>query len=153
MNQTLPKKESPLKRRGMPDFFFLFSICFLLIGMGLTPLHAADFSFEDEFAITVSGTITDVNGLPLIGATVLEKGTTNGMVSDLDGKFTLDVTDENAVLVFSYAGFETKEMPVGNQTTFNVELEESVEQCNATGRSKEPSDWWCNLSNSYRNPR
>ena len=128
MNQALRAKESPLKRRGMPGSLFLFSFCFLLIAVGLPRLSASDFSYENQLAITVSGTITDVNGLPLIGATVLEKGTTNGMVSDLDGKFTLDVADENSVLIFSYAGFESKEMPVGNQTTFNVELVESVEQ-------------------------
>ncbi|MCM4167105.1 TonB-dependent receptor P26 [Arenibacter antarcticus] len=74
----------------------------------------------------VSGTISDSEGMPLPGASIVEKGTTNGVQSDFDGKFTLDLTDANATLVVSYIGFSTKEVLVGGQIVLNVILEESA---------------------------
>ena len=70
----------------------------------------------------VSGVVTDAMG-PVIGATIMEKGTSNGTVTDLDGNFTLDV-QPGAVLVISYIGYTTQEIPVGNQTSFAVKLSE-----------------------------
>ena len=70
----------------------------------------------------VSGVVTDAMG-PVIGATIMEKGTSNGTVTDLDGNFTLDV-QPGAVLVISYIGYTTQEIPVGNQSTFSVTLSE-----------------------------
>ncbi len=70
----------------------------------------------------VSGVVTDAMG-PVIGATIMEKGTSNGTVTDLDGNFTLDV-QPGAVLVISYIGYTTQEIPVGNQSTFAVKLSE-----------------------------
>ena len=70
----------------------------------------------------VSGVVTDAMG-PIIGATIMEKGTSNGTVTDFDGKFTLDV-QPGAVLVISYIGYTTQEIPVGNQSTFSVTLSE-----------------------------
>ena len=70
----------------------------------------------------VSGVVMDKDAnLPLIGCNVLEKGTTNGTVTDLDGNYTLEVAD-NATLEFSYIGMVTKEEVVGNRTVINVEL-------------------------------
>ena len=79
----------------------------------------------------VSGTISDETG-PLPGVTVIEKGTFNGVTSDFDGNFTLTVSDENAILVFSYIGFVTQEVPASsdsiivNLTSGSDELEEIV---------------------------
>ena len=70
----------------------------------------------------VSGVVTDAMG-PIIGATIMEKGTSNGTVTDFDGKFTLDV-QPGAVLVISYIGYTTQVIPVGNQSTFSVTLSE-----------------------------
>ncbi len=81
---------------------------------------------EINIQSSVSGVITDANGLPLAGATVIEKGTSNGAASDFDGNYTLNVTSTNAVLVFSSLGYKTKEITVGNQTTLNVQLEEDT---------------------------
>lgn len=75
----------------------------------------------------VSGTITDETGQSLPGVNILEKGTTSGTVSDIDGKYTLDVQDENAVLVFSFIGYETQEIPVNGRSTLNVTLFEDVQ--------------------------
>ena len=71
---------------------------------------------------TVSGTITSDNGEPLIGATVLVKGTSTGTVTDFDGKYSIDVSSGDAVLVFSYTGYKQQEMAVGNQTNIDVVL-------------------------------
>lgn len=75
---------------------------------------------------TISGTITDVENLPLTGASVVEKGTNNGVTADFDGNYSIDLPDSSAILIFSYVGFATKEVDVGNQTTLNVTLEEDV---------------------------
>lgn len=74
---------------------------------------------------TVTGSITDSGGEPLIGATILEKGTTNGTVSDIDGSFSLSVSDD-ATLVVSYTGFGNQEIEVGNQSVFAITLIEDV---------------------------
>ncbi len=74
----------------------------------------------------ISGTVTDENGTPLPGANIVEKGTTNGVTADFDGNFSLDVPDENAVLVASYVGFLQQEFAVGQQTSFNISLKEDT---------------------------
>ena len=70
----------------------------------------------------VTGTVSDSQG-PVIGASVVEKGTSNGVVTDLNGKFTLNVKP-GAKLVISYIGYTTQEITVGNQSNFNVTLVE-----------------------------
>jgi len=77
----------------------------------------------ESVAITVSGKVTDESGLPIPGVNILEKGTTNGTSSDSDGNYTINLSNENAVIVFSFIGYATKEMPVGSQSTINVTLE------------------------------
>jgi TonB-linked SusC/RagA family outer membrane protein len=77
---------------------------------------------EPPLQLTVSGTVMDESGTPLPGANVIEKGTTNGTQSDFDGNFTITIADENAVLVFSYLGFQNQEIQVGNRTNINVNL-------------------------------
>ncbi|MFS4466495.1 SusC/RagA family TonB-linked outer membrane protein [Maribacter sp. 2210JD10-5] len=74
----------------------------------------------------ISGTVTEESGTPLPGASIVEKGTTNGTQTDFDGNFSLEVTDENAILIISYIGFETKEVSVNGQTVINVALNEST---------------------------
>ncbi|MDT0642787.1 TonB-dependent receptor [Zunongwangia sp. F363] len=79
---------------------------------------------NQDFEIT--GTILDNNGVPLPGATVLEKGTNNGVQSDFDGNFTLEVSSEDAVLVISFVGFDTQEIALNGQSTIEVTLEENA---------------------------
>lgn len=74
----------------------------------------------------VSGVVIDGTGETVIGASVLEKGTTNGTITDLDGKFILTV-GENAVLQISYVGYTTQEIPVQGKTSFNITLKEDSE--------------------------
>ncbi len=74
----------------------------------------------------VTGTVSDSQG-PVIGASVVEKGTTNGVVTDFDGNFTLNVKP-GATLVISYIGYTTQEVAVGNQSNFNITLLEDNAQ-------------------------
>ncbi|WP_162633322.1 SusC/RagA family TonB-linked outer membrane protein [Echinicola strongylocentroti] len=73
----------------------------------------------------VQGQVVDQNGDPLPLTNILEKGTTNGTQADFDGNFSLSVTDENAVLVFSFIGYTSQEVNVNGQTSLSVQLEES----------------------------
>ena len=74
----------------------------------------------------VTGTIRDVAGEPMIGVNVLEKGTTNGTITDFDGNYSLSV-DGNGVLVFSYIGFQSQEIAVANKTKIDVTMAEDTE--------------------------
>jgi TonB-linked SusC/RagA family outer membrane protein len=74
----------------------------------------------------ISGKVTDENGEPVIGASIMEKGTTNGTVTDIDGNFTLQVP-ENTVLQVSYIGYLTIEEPVGNRQMVNISMKEDVQ--------------------------
>ncbi len=81
--------------------------------------------------VKVTGTLTDAEtGTALIGATVQVKGTTNGTSTDLDGTYTIEAPDGNAVLVFSYIGYVNQEVVIGNQTTINVSLVPDVQSLN-----------------------
>ena len=77
---------------------------------------------------TTTGTITDASdGMTLPGVSVLEKGTTNGVITDFDGNYTIITTKENAVLEFSFLGYQTTEIAVNGQTKINVTLEQGSE--------------------------
>lgn len=74
-------------------------------------------------SVTVKGVVKDNFGEPVIGANVTEKGTTNGMITDLDGNFSLTVQD-NSTLVVSYIGYVTQEIKVKGNATLNIKLKE-----------------------------
>ncbi|WP_162417497.1 SusC/RagA family TonB-linked outer membrane protein [Cyclobacterium roseum] len=71
--------------------------------------------------IEISGTVTDESGAPLPGASITVLGTSSGTVTDIDGNYSITVPDE-ASLVFSYIGYESKTVAVGTQTTLNITL-------------------------------
>ena len=75
---------------------------------------------------TISGIVTDINNEPIIGANVSVKGTTIGTITNADGHYTLSAIPEKAILVFSFVGMKTQEVPAGNKTTFNIALEETA---------------------------
>jgi TonB-linked SusC/RagA family outer membrane protein len=70
----------------------------------------------------VSGKVTDEDGLPLPGVTVIVKGTTQGTVTNVDGNYSIPNIPENAVLQFSFVGMKTQEVLVGNQTSINLSM-------------------------------
>ena len=77
---------------------------------------------------TVTGVVLDDLEVPLPGASILEKGTTNGVVSDFDGNFTIAVNDGNATLIISYIGYKAKEILVNDKETLRVQLEQDAAQ-------------------------
>ena len=81
---------------------------------------------EPQYQKSVSGKITDDKGEPLLGANVIEKGTTNGASADIDGNYSITVSDEEAILVFSYTGYTQQEIKVENQEKIDVRLIQSA---------------------------
>lgn len=78
---------------------------------------------------TVQGTVTDgVTGQPLPGANITIQGTQTGTTTDVDGTYQIDVPGPDAVLVFSFVGYQTREIEVGNQEVIDVTLQEQVGQ-------------------------
>ncbi|TRZ45039.1 SusC/RagA family TonB-linked outer membrane protein [Robertkochia solimangrovi] len=77
---------------------------------------------------TVTGTVKDSQGIPIVGASVMEKNTSNGVATDFDGNFSITVPGPESVLVVSYIGFEAKEVTVGSQTNLDVTLSDNLEQ-------------------------
>lgn len=74
----------------------------------------------------VTGIVYDTQNAPIPGVTIMEKGTTSGSISDMDGKFSLNVSGDNAVLVFSFIGMKSKDVQVGTQSTIQVTMEADV---------------------------
>jgi TonB-dependent starch-binding outer membrane protein SusC len=71
---------------------------------------------------TISGTVTDEDGAPLPGVSVVVKGTTTGIVTDADGNYSLEVPEDARTLVYSFVGMQTQEVAIGNQTNIDVTL-------------------------------
>jgi TonB-linked SusC/RagA family outer membrane protein len=80
--------------------------------------------------IQVSGTVTDINGQPIPGATILEKGTYHGVQTDFDGVYLISVANQSSTLTVSFLGFKTKEVVVGSKATINIVLEEDISELN-----------------------
>lgn len=94
---------------------FVRGFLFLLLFLGLSSAAVAQ--------RTVSGTITDAeNGDPLIGASVLVTGTSTGTVTDFDGKYSLNVPANAESLTFSYTGYGTQEIVIGDQSVIDIQL-------------------------------
>lgn len=75
--------------------------------------------------VTVKGVVTDSKGEPIIGANVLEKGTTNGIITNLDGEFTLNAP-ANATLVISYIGYEPINVALNGRTSLKIQMKEEA---------------------------
>ena len=115
-------KKSPNNRGGAP----LFMIIFLLISTGLVErAHARDIKLPPQ--ATVSGTVSDVDGLPLPGVHIQVESTKVGTISDLDGTFSIQAGAKD-VLVFSIVGFKKLEVAIGGRQHLEVSLEQDVTQ-------------------------
>ncbi|NOX64209.1 MAG: TonB-dependent receptor [Chlorobi bacterium] len=102
----------------MFTFFVLFLVLFYFAGVQQVNAQIKQ--------VTVRGTVTTTKGQILPGVTVLVKGTTNGTVTDLDGKYTLSKVPTNATLRFSFVGMQSKEIPVNSRYVIDVTLSQSV---------------------------
>ena len=95
---------------------------FCLIGVLLVLQYHIAFGQE----ISISGAVTEASGEPLPGVNILVKGTTTGAISNQNGTYSIAVPGENAVLSFSFIGYLTQEVTVGNQTSISVTLSEDA---------------------------
>ena len=91
-----------------------------VLGIGVNDVFAQD--------ATITGVIKNQAGEPLIGVNVIEKGTTNGSITDINGRFSVTTSKKNPILVFSYIGFKSQEIPVNGQKKINVILREDSEE-------------------------
>ncbi len=98
----------------------------------MSPSSTLGLEFENQgseglsLQFTITGTVVDGTGQPLPGASVIEKGTTNGTQTDFDGNFSLNVSSQNATLLVSYIGFLPKEVAISGKANLNVTLQEDV---------------------------
>lgn len=122
------------KSNGVPMLKSTLPIILFSMFPGIASIAAMESATPDNPLVSmvtqqnkkVSGVVYDTNGDPAIGANVIVKGTTNGTITDMDGKYTLEVP-ANAILQISYIGYNTQEIPVGNKTTINVNLKEDTQ--------------------------
>ncbi len=103
------------KKECMKRFFF-----FLLVSLVSLNTYSQDF--------TVRGKVSDTNGEPLIGVNVIENGTLNGTVTDIEGRFELTVSDRNATLKLTYIGYETLEVAISGRVNMEITMAESSSQ-------------------------
>lgn len=96
----------------MKTFFLLFFVC----------LFSNSDLLAQETDIFVEGVVTDAEGMPIPGVSVIEQGTSNGVVTDFDGEFTINVPSE-AILEFIYLGYTTMEIAVDGQTQLDISME------------------------------
>jgi len=78
---------------------------------------------EEELFKDVSGVVSDTDGMPLPGASIIIKGTTVGTTTDFDGNFSFKIPDDATIMVISFLGYKTKEILITDQITYNIELE------------------------------
>ena len=124
LNFYFMKKEKEKLFRALP-----LAVGLLLVGgnaMAVPVSAPVEYSVNQQTS-QVTGVVNDANGDPLIGVNVVEKGNThNGAITDMDGKFVLNVSP-NATLVFSYIGYKPVEVPVNGQRNITVTLHEDSE--------------------------
>ncbi|CAK7073902.1 MAG: TonB-dependent receptor P3 [Parabacteroides sp.] len=111
------KKSTLTNNRGTCHLFRMLTL--LLLALCTTTVFAQQ--------KTIKGTVVDANGEPLIGVNVSVKGTTIGIITDMDGKYSLEIP-ANATLVFSYIGYQPQEIAAGNQSSINVTLKEDTQK-------------------------
>ncbi len=108
------------------------AFCLLLSAFSVNAAMAAPAGTVDEVMAVqqgkkVTGVVVDGTGEPVIGANVVVKGTTNGTITDFDGNYTIEGVSANDVLVISYIGYLSQEIPVGNQSMIKVTLKEDTQ--------------------------
>lgn len=105
LNQFLRNRRNTVRIYGL--------VCFLLASVGM-------------YSQTVRGTVIDENSDPLIGVSVFPKEGSGGTVTDLDGNFELTVNDQTETLVFSFIGYQTREVPIEGQAELNIIMTEDI---------------------------
>lgn len=117
---------------GMPLRVSIFTFMLCFAGLNATSVDNYEFKtkvYVDPLqTVNISGTILDNEGNPLPGASIIEKGTTNGTQADFDGNFTITVADQNAILVVSYIGFSSQDVAINGRSQLEIVLQEDSAQ-------------------------
>ena len=111
-----------MNRKFRKTALLMSAMALLGLGYSSNAYAAGDVQNVQQATKKITGTVVDAMG-PVIGASIMEKGTTNGTVTDFDGNFSLNVKP-GATIVVSFIGFKTQEIAVGNQSTFNIKMED-----------------------------
>lgn len=106
---------------------------FLAAGASVSPAFAFPDTTESmgieivqQQAVTITGVVKDKEGEPIIGANILEKGTSNGVITNVDGQYSVKVKNASSVLVVSYIGYQPQEITVGNKRKIDVTLQDDT---------------------------
>lgn len=117
----MKKPDSTSRYRKKITTFLLGACCIVSYPIGAMDNVSVVMTVQQQKQI-VSGTVKDQFGLPVIGANVVEKGTTNGIVTDLNGEFSLNVASKDAIIVISFIGFATMEVPIAGKSNLKITL-------------------------------
>ncbi len=121
------KQNEGMEKSKFTKMIAIFCVCFLFLGsLEAFASESPSVAEAQQSKKTVTGVVYDEYGEPLIGANVVEKGTTNGIITDIDGKFSLSVS-ENATLLVSYIGYTPQELSVSGKTNFTINLSGDTE--------------------------
>lgn len=110
------------------SWIFVFSFSTTLVALPKGTNNAIKENIHNQQQQNITGSITDTSGMPLIGITIEEKGTTNVVMSDFDGNYSITPSKPNATLIFSSIGYASKEITISNKSQIDVVLEEDVSQ-------------------------
>lgn len=118
-----------LKIREYTNRIMLVITCLLGTAMNIIANSTYAESYEQATVtqnqlVTVKGVVKDTSGESLPGVNILEKGTQNGVMTDLDGSYSITVAGAQSVLIFSYVGFQSQEIIVGTQRALNITMRE-----------------------------
>jgi TonB-linked SusC/RagA family outer membrane protein len=125
-NQSIKPKimKKKIKASKMLLSIVISVVCTLIVAADSKAASAVGSAMGTEMSVvTVTGKVFDEQGAPLVGVSVSEKGTSNGVMTDVNGIYKLQVSGDNAVVVFSYVGYNIKTEPLNGRTTVNVTLE------------------------------
>ncbi|SHJ08579.1 SusC/RagA family TonB-linked outer membrane protein [Pseudozobellia thermophila] len=120
------RKKKQLLRRGTIAFFALAFFCTLYEARADVSPSVSEVGYWQQS--TVSGTVKDETGTPLPGASIVEKGTANGVQTDFDGNFSIRPTDSDAVLLVSYIGYKAQEITLKGKSHIDVVLQQDASE-------------------------
>jgi len=102
------------------------NLTYIIKGRAIVILPKGSANFSEQQKVDVAGKVTDSSGTPLPGVTVVVKGTTQGIITDADGKYTLSGIPSDGTLLFSFVGMKSQEIPLDGKTTINVAMKEET---------------------------
>jgi TonB-linked SusC/RagA family outer membrane protein len=131
-NQVNVNRKVSVKVKSKPVSYVLSNLLkntdidYSMEGTHIVLTKRSDTASPQQNTRTINGLVADTKGEPVIGANVVEKGTSNGTITDVNGRFTLNVSP-GALLTVSFIGYLTRDISVGNQTSLVVELTEDTQ--------------------------